>query len=868
MHSNVSIPPIIHPNSSTQTNESNLSSVSSGISGEKRQRDEDNSDYKPQRNQGNKHLTPAQKKHREEEYERRRNKGIASHFRRQEMMTRSSEYCIFHVSTLFCREHVQKTIFGEGVYCGLIGCKPHAHLRSAERMDPGLFYVLKERIVNHRTQFLYGWDRLARMDRRGTNHLYTILDHVHPPIEFRRQLNRLEDNYRTGNPMVGSITQPQSVAVRDALKHSGKLNVNWREKLCSTQSMEKKSTCITKPKSNPNELGIAKSAPNDKADSDINITKAQSSGKELDKEIAHKSIASRQNDDLNAEQENMELVMFDEETIGKKPRLELCSTHSRNDKPTLNTKPTSNTNLSGIYKAVDNHKIRSDHKSSSNTQPDSNINITKAQSSAKETKSTASKKLSKEVLKTIATKTKYTGDDKSMKSGKDYDKTDKFGKDYYLIRQEFGSKDHLNIEPTSNSDDKESINTKKKDNEKEIVEMCKELKGNDNRSAAERNMLDDNMQMMIINKEILGENSTKESSNTKKKDNDKESSNTKKKDTEKDIVEICSELEGNNDKGIAEGKKLGENSTKESSNTKKKDNEKDIIEICSELERENDKSVTEGKRPRLIDDVLPLITQCLPDGYNEIMYKYKSHERNVICFYSDIKLGESYVDNHKDIIYNVTSSQLNKNKKAGIKSKKLILDILESMRKQEQEDSGDVDNDDDDSFFNDDQPDYFRLMAEKQVQQELTQFNDNLCYFTPLMYQFTAPGYPNERLGHCPCSKHYSQWHRQIFKIKKKDELHDLSSEKKPNCDKILSAQQVYDHCKDNTGCHFHQSVYQYLKHLYGGKNGCIKRVPSDWKKGNIAFHYNGDNKKRGNQNKSNVAKSKEGNKKKSKKPR
>ena len=127
------------------------------------------------------------------------------------------------------------------------------------------------------------------------------------------------------------------------------------------------------------------------------------------------------------------------------------------------------------------------------------------------------------------------------------------------------------------------------------------------------------------------------------------------------------------------------------------------------------------EKPRLVDDVLPLITQCLPDGYDKVLYKYESHERNVICFYGDIKDGESYVDNHKNIIYKVSLLQLNKNKKAGLKSKKIILDMLESMNNQE--DCDDVDDDDDVSFYNDDGPDYFRIMAQKEVQKEITQFS-------------------------------------------------------------------------------------------------------------------------------------------------
>ena len=100
--SNSSIPSMIHPNSSSQTNESNLSSISSGISREKRPRDEYNHVHRPQQNEEHNHLSLGRKKHRKQ-VQRRKSKGTDSHYRRQEMMRSSSEYCVFDVATLHCR---------------------------------------------------------------------------------------------------------------------------------------------------------------------------------------------------------------------------------------------------------------------------------------------------------------------------------------------------------------------------------------------------------------------------------------------------------------------------------------------------------------------------------------------------------------------------------------------------------------------------------------------------------------------------------------------------------------------------------------------------------------------------------------------
>ena len=110
------------------------------------------------------------------------------------------------------------------------------------------------------------------MDCRGNNHLYTILDHVRSPPEVRQQLNLQEniskmskfdlDVTRTNIPIAGSITQPASDVVSDAITKSGKVNVKWREELCSTQSINKK------PTSNTKELVITKLGPHDKIDSD------------------------------------------------------------------------------------------------------------------------------------------------------------------------------------------------------------------------------------------------------------------------------------------------------------------------------------------------------------------------------------------------------------------------------------------------------------------------------------------------------------------------------------------------------------------------------------------------------------------------
>ena len=55
------------------------------------------------------------------------------------------------------------------------------------------------------------------------------------------------------------------------------------------------------------------------------------------------------------------------------------------------------------------------------------------------------------------------------------------------------------------------------------------------------------------------------------------------------------------------------------------------------------------------------------------------------------------------------------------------------------------------------------------------------------------------------------------------------------------------------------------MKQLFAGKNDCIKRVPPDWNKTIIDFHYGDDNKKQGNKNKSKGPKQKQGKKRKSK---
>ena len=67
----------------------------------------------------------------------------------------------------------------------------------------------------------------------------------------------------------------------------------------------------------------------------------------------------------------------------------------------------------------------------------------------------------------------------------------------------------------------------------------------------------------------------------------------------------------------------------------------------------------------------------------------------------------------------------------------------------------------------------------KQERKEITQFNDNLSNFTPLLYQFTTPEYPKQKLEHCPSSKHYAKWHCQVLNIKNESQLHELSSAKK-----------------------------------------------------------------------------------------
>ena len=95
-------------------------------------------------------------------------------------------------------------------------------------------------------------------------------------------------------------------------------------------------------------------------------------------------------------------------------------------------------------------------------------------------------------------------DDRTQKlnNGKDYDNTTKWGTDYYKMRHELGFKERLNIAPTSNSTDNDRIvgkenicNTQKINNDKEITEISTASGGNDDRSAAEENMVDDQVKM-------------------------------------------------------------------------------------------------------------------------------------------------------------------------------------------------------------------------------------------------------------------------------------------------------------------------------------------------------------------------------------
>ena len=71
-----------------------------------------------------------------------------------------------------------------------------------------------------------------------------------------------------------------------------------------------------------------------------------------------------------------------------------------------------------------------------------------------------------------------------------------------------------------------------------------------------------------------------------------------------------------------------------------------------------------------------------------------------------------------------------------------MLDKLSALHNQD-----DSEDDDDDRSLYLDYPDDFKLIREAEKRKEITQFNDNLCNFTPLLYQFTAPGYPRPTIG-------------------------------------------------------------------------------------------------------------------------
>ena len=104
-----------------------------------------------------------------------------------------------------------------------------------------------------------------------------------------------------------------------------------------------------------------------------------------------------------------------------------------------------------------------------------------------------------------------------------------------------------------------------------------------------------------------------------------------------------------------------------------------------------------------------------------------------------------------------------------------MLDKLSALHSQDDDD----DDDNDYGFTFEYSRCDVKSRYQKQERKEITQFYDNLCHFTPLLYQFTTPRYPKQQLGHCSCSKNYSQWHCQVFNIKNGSKLHELSSEKK-----------------------------------------------------------------------------------------
>ena len=95
--------------------------------------------------------------------------------------------------------------------------------------------------------------------------------------------------------------------------------------------------------------------------------------------------------------------------------------------------------------------------------------------------------------------------------------------------------------------------------------------------------------------------------------------------------------------------------------------------------------------------------------------------------------------------------------------------------------STDNDQDHDEEYSSLDSDDYicdYTSMQLHQEKKEISQFIDNLSKFTPLLYQFTPPEYPKQRMGFYSCTNHYTQWHHEIFNIDKESKPHELSSKK------------------------------------------------------------------------------------------
>ena len=103
-HSNFSIPPIIRINSFS---EANLSSISSGISREKRSIHGINYNHRFQNNNKINHFSFERGKF-QRQYHFHKTKASVSHHRREVIIKNFSKFCIFEFTQLHCREHIHK----------------------------------------------------------------------------------------------------------------------------------------------------------------------------------------------------------------------------------------------------------------------------------------------------------------------------------------------------------------------------------------------------------------------------------------------------------------------------------------------------------------------------------------------------------------------------------------------------------------------------------------------------------------------------------------------------------------------------------------------------------------------------------------